>query len=361
MKFGFAAVAAFMAATASPAVASGGQAVGEVQRAMEQIAEVPGVVGALAGSYQDGVAVGHGTAGSRLLDGHGGPIPVDSRFRIASQTKTMTAVIVLQLVDEKRVGLEDRLATVLPEVTDLVDRADEITVRQLIQHTSGVPDYFSPPGSVEPAFDVFDFTTYYPPIDVVASSRGWPRTGAPGEKFNYSNTNYTLLGMIAEKLTGQPLADEFDRRLFGPLQMTKSYYTTKPPEGIVGPHGHGYYPDATGRLRDVHRFNTSWANGAGAVVSTTRDVSRFQRAFYQGTLLPAELRDVLTSGPATATRSSECGDLRLYGGSAPGFTVLTFASTDARRQIVVSVTRTTVDDMPIIDATFRAVEDVICA
>ncbi|MFF5248778.1 serine hydrolase domain-containing protein [Streptosporangium sp. NPDC000095] len=356
--------AALLLATASPATATGATAIGDVQQAMETLAKTPGVVGAIGGAYVDGKPAGRGTAGSRLLNGNGGTIPADSRFRIGSQSKTMVATVLLQLVEEGMLGLDDKLADLLPEVAAdaLVERADEITVQQLVQHTSGIPDWFHRSGSTAPAFDVFDFTTYYRPIDIVKTTRGRPRTGEPGETYTYSNTNYTLIGMIIERVTGHTLARELDRRLFRPLGMTGTYQTTKPPEGIKGPHGHGYYPDSTGTLRDVHRFNASWGNGAGGVVSTTHDVSTFRRAFDQGRLLPPSLQEVLTAGSAQQGTGLCGGKLKgqMLGGSAPGLTTLTFSSTDGRQQFAISITRSTVDDNAVVPAMIKTVEAVLC-
>ncbi|MFI8933272.1 serine hydrolase domain-containing protein [Streptomyces sp. NPDC053474] len=161
-------------------------------------------------------------------------------------------------------------------------------------------------------------------------SRDRPRTGEPGEKWAYSNTDYTVLGMIVERLTGHDLATELHARLFGPLGMTKTYLRVKPPEGIKGPHGHGYYPDADGMLRDVDRFNASLGGaGAGGVVSTAHDVSAFHRAFTQGKLLPPELQRVLTDRLPAAPRArgearGGCADgFSLTGGLAPGSTAVT--------------------------------------
>lgn len=370
MSLAAATAAALLLATASSATAAGGTAIGDAQQAMENLARTPGVVGAIGGAYVDGKPAGRGTAGSRLLNGEGGAIPADARFRIGSQTKWMVATVLLQLVEQGRIHLDDELADLLPEVAagGLVDRAGEITVQQLVQHTSGVPDYFYKPGTTEPAFDVFDFTTYYRPVDIVKMTRGLPRTGEPGAKFSYSNTNYTLIGMIIEKVTGHTLADELDQRLFRPLGMTRTYHLTRPPEGITGPHGHGYYPDATGTPRDVDRFNASWGNGAGGVVSTTQDVSTFWRAFYQGRLLPPSLQKILTAAPALSSGSAsarqdtnQCeDDLRIQGGSAPGYTTLILFSTDGREQLEISVTRSTVDDDAIIPAMAKAGETVLC-
>ncbi|MDL4817258.1 serine hydrolase domain-containing protein [Actinomadura opuntiae] len=245
-----------------------------------------------------------------------------------------------------------------------MERADEITVQQLIQHTSGIPDYWSRSGSTEPAFDVFDFTTYYRPIDIVETTRGLPRTGEPGERFAYSNTNYTLIGMIIERVTGRSLADELHRRLFRPLGMTRTYALTKPPEGIKGPHGHGYHPDSTGALHDMHRANASWGFGAGNVVSTTHDVSAFQRALDQGRLLPPSLQKILTSGPGGGGARQDAGqcedDLKLQGGSGLGYTTLILFSTDGRQQFEISVTRSAADDSAIIPAMVKAGEAVLC-
>jgi D-alanyl-D-alanine carboxypeptidase len=113
----------------------------------------------------------------------------------------------------------------------------------------------------------------------------------------------------------------------------------------------------------VDRFNASWGNGAGGVVSTTHDVAAFQRAFYQGKLLPASLQAIITKGPAPSARQAtdQCSDdLRIFGGSAPGYTVLTFVTTDGREQFVVSVTRSATDDDDIISSMFATGEAVLC-
>ncbi|MGK5552872.1 serine hydrolase domain-containing protein [Actinomadura kijaniata] len=373
-RAGLAAGAAMlMLAQAGPATAAPARA-GDVQKAMEELARTPGVVGVVGGAYLDGRPVGLGSAGSRLLGGRGGRIPADARFRIWSQTKQMVATVVLQLVKEGRLGVDDKLSEVLPEVAsqDLVERADEITVRQMLRHTSGIPDWYAgkpkPDGSEgdDPSFDVFDFTTHYRPLDLVKWSRSRPRTGEPGEKWAYSNTNYTLLGMVVERATGHDLATELHRRLFGPLGMTKSYLAVKPPQGVKGPHGHGYYPDADGRLRDVDRFNASLTGaGAGGVVSTAHDVSAFNRAFTQGRLLPPELQRILTDRLPGDSRSRDngpdrCGDdFYFTGGSAPGSIALTSYSADGRRQLAISFTLSVKPSAANLDVG-KAVQTIFC-
>ncbi|WP_201761486.1 MULTISPECIES: serine hydrolase domain-containing protein [unclassified Nonomuraea] len=125
------------------------------------------MVGAIGGVYVDGKLAGQDFAASRLLDGKGGTIPASARYRIGSQTKEMVATVLLQLVDEGLLGVDDKLGDLLPELVDkdVVERADEITVRQLLRHTSGIPDWYTDRTTNAPAKpldDVFDFSLPYP-------------------------------------------------------------------------------------------------------------------------------------------------------------------------------------------------------
>ncbi|MEV0400467.1 serine hydrolase domain-containing protein [Actinoallomurus sp. NPDC050550] len=338
-----ASAAALALSVAAPATASTSPSpvkAGDVQKAMEALVKTGDVVGAIGEVYLDGKRVGKGSAGSRLLDGKGGAIPSTARYRIGSQTKRMTATVALQLVKEGKLSLDDKLSKVLPEVAkkDLVEKADEITVRNLIQMTSGIPDVIGP--------DVADPTRNYRPIDLVAASRKKPRPVEIGT-FNYSNTNYILLEMIIEKLTGRSLADEFNRRLFVPLGMRDTYLPMKASEGIKGPHGHGYAPDETGKLQDVDKINATTLLGAGGVISTARDLSAFNRAFRQGRLLPESLTKLINDPPPgqpPLPPGGPCaGNPEFFpgpggGGSAPGFTAATYTSSDGRLQFAVSMT-----------------------
>lgn len=272
----------------------------------------------------------------------------------------MVATVLLQLVKEGRLGLDDKLAEVLPEATqqDLVERADEITVRQMIRHTSGIPDFFAS-GQFD---DPFDFTTYYPPVDLVKASRKLHRTGEPGEKFSYSNTNYFLLGMIIEKVTGRSLSAELTQRLFVPLGMSHTYLTTKPPQGIKGPHGHGYYPDAAGKPRDVDRQNASFGGAAGGVISTAHDVSAFQRAFVQGKLLPSSLQQEVVPPPSGGGLCGSEPVVRASAGNGPGFLAVTYTSDDGRRQFAMSTTLKVKNEqaMAVGEAIDQAAKAVLC-
>ncbi|MGV9374198.1 serine hydrolase domain-containing protein [Nonomuraea sp. NPDC003707] len=336
----------------APATAADEVKLGDVQQAMTNVAKTAGVVGAIGEVYIDGKRMGQGTAGSRLFDGKGGRIPPNSRYRIASQTKLMEAAIILQLVGEGKLSLDDKLSDVLPEVAehDYVDRAGEITVQQLIRHTSGIPDFME-----SGKFDVFDFTTAYKPIDLVKAARTVPRQGEPGQ-YRYSTTNYVLLGMIIEKVTGHDRAAEFKRRLFAPLGMRHTYLATKISDQIKGPHGHGYYPDAKGVPRDVDRLNATI--GAEGAISTAHDVSAFYRALNQGKLVPSDLqRQLPRPFPELCG-----GTVASASGGMPGINSVTFSSTDGRIQFAVAATLKIDNEkaMAVGDAIKEAAEAVLC-
>lgn len=337
----------------APATAADQARPGAVQQAMEDLAKTDGVVGAIGEVYVDGRRADKGTAGSRLLGGKGGRIPADSRYRIASQTKLMEATVILQLVGEGRLGLEDKLSGLLPETAehDYVDRAGEITLQQLLRHTSGIPD-FAESGK----FDVFDFTTAYRPIDLVKAARTVPRQGDPGQ-YRYSTTNYVLLGMIIERVTGHDRAAEFERRLFAPLGMKHTSLATRISDQIKGPHGHGYAPDAKGRPRDVDRLNAT-SYGAEGAISTAHDVSAFYRALNQGKLVPPDLRKQLPRPfpeLCGGTVSSASGGL-------PGISSVTFSSADGRTQFAMAATLKIDNEkaMAVGDAMKKAAEAVLC-
>ncbi|MCG5220115.1 serine hydrolase domain-containing protein [Streptosporangium sp. KLBMP 9127] len=356
----------------TPAAAStdaGRPKLGDVQQALAALAKSPEVVAAIGELYVDGKRVGEGSAGTRLIGGKGGKIPDGSRFRVGSQTKQMTGTVVLQLVEEGKLALDDKLSDLLPETAekDLVERADEITLQQLIQHTSGIPNWFTPE-----LVSIFDFTTYYPPIELVKKARTVSRDQEPGEKFAYSNTNYMLLGLIIEKTTKNTVAAEFKRRIFAPLDMDRSYLPTKFPDSIKGPHGHGYFPGKDGKPRDIDRFNMSYGYAAGGVISTAHDISAFQRAFAQGKLLPAELQEVLMGGPPRGPepQPGESRPPRLCDGdpamspltgSAPGFNAVTYSSRDGRTQLAISTTLAVSNNDPALRPLYdKAAEAILC-
>jgi D-alanyl-D-alanine carboxypeptidase len=251
----------------------------------------------------------------------------DQRFRIGSVTKTFTAAIVLQLVDEGKVRLAGTLDDYLPGV---VPRGDRITIRQLLAHRSGLPNYS-------------DFTTWFEParrsptirpIDILRFAASQRPSFAPGSQWRYSNTNYVALGLVIEKVTGHSYGQELEQRIFEPLGLEQ----TELPEADVVPD-----------LEDEgENPNVSWA--AGAIVSDAHDLARFYSALLSGRLVSdeslAEMEQrtiVVGGGTVTAVGRGlwsidlSCGRFWGHEGGILGYGTLVEASEDGKRVAVVSV------------------------
>ncbi|WP_441249513.1 serine hydrolase domain-containing protein [Kitasatospora sp. McL0602] len=233
----------------------------------------------------------------------GAPIRTDQHLRVGSITKTFTATVVLQLVQEGRLTLDDPVSAFRPEVPD----GEHITVRQLLQMTSGLYNY-----SEDPAFNErLDQRpeSEWTPQELLDIAFGHPAYFPPGGGWHYSNTNYVLLGLIAEQLTGRPLARLFQERIFNPVGMHET--TLDSDATIPEPHAEGYQfisnvasltaPTLTGKDAawadwsagnpyNVTHVNASWAWAAGAASSTVDDLRRWAPALATGTLLSPELQ-----------------------------------------------------------------------
>ncbi len=212
----------------------------------------------------------------------GAALRPDAQFRIGSITKTFVASVVLQLVGEGRLRLDEPVAHRLP---GLLPNGDGITVRQLLNHTSGLPDYTQDPE----LFAGIVKNRVWEPRELVALAQKHPQLFAPGSAWGYSNTNYIVAGLLVEAVAGHPLARELDRRIFSPLRLDHTSF----PVGnapLTGYHAHGYIsqeaiPTADGRPLDVTGYNPSHAWAAGAIVSNAADLSSFYRALTSGRLI----------------------------------------------------------------------------
>ncbi|MEQ4207700.1 serine hydrolase domain-containing protein [Actinopolymorpha sp. B9G3] len=255
-----------------------------LERLAEKVIETgtPGV--ALATITGDGAttAIARGVADRRTNR----PARPDDRYRIGSITKTMTAVVVLQLVAEGKIGLDDRVVRWMPGL----GLDERITVRHLLQHTSGFHTdtmLASPPWSYDR--NRFHYFSYRDLVRIALTNPEPRRT--PGTHHEYSNTNYVLAGMLIEEVTARPVGVEFARRIFGPLGMRDTSYPVANPV-IAGRHLRGYLQDGPDKpLYDTTTYSMSWLRTAGGVVSTTRDELTFLRALFSGRLLPKPLFD----------------------------------------------------------------------
>ncbi|ADI03181.1 Beta-lactamase class C and other penicillin binding protein-like protein [Streptomyces bingchenggensis BCW-1] len=232
--------------------------------------------------------------------GTGRPMPRNGRFRIGSAAKTFTATVVLQLVGEGRMSLEDTVEQWLPGVVRGNDNdGSQITVRQLLQHTSGIRDVLPEIPALNSAdgYRAERFRTYTPEELVRLAIQHRPNF-PPGDGWSYSNTNYILAAMIIHEVTGRSWAQEVNDRIIRPLGLRDTSMPGAFPS-ILGPHAHSYAAFGTHTRTDVTVLNSSMAVGSGSIISTTHDLNRFYTALLGGRLLaPAQLDEMTTTKPA---------------------------------------------------------------
>ncbi|MGP3950398.1 serine hydrolase domain-containing protein [Streptomyces sp. 7N604] len=279
--------------------------------------------GAAALSQDEGRGSWFGTAGVADLRSERRMLAGD-RFRAGSITKTFVATVVLQLAGEGRLRLTDTVADHLPGlVRGNGNDGRRITVRQLLGHTSGLFNYTDDPALAKRLFvsGSRERPDTYTPEQLVRTALQHAPYFPPGAAYRYSNTDYILLGLVVEKVTGRPYAEEIERRILRPLGLTgTSFPGTR--TSLPDPHGRAYStlsPDASGggasdgpdsadsadgadSAADVTRLDPSSAGAAGEAVSTLGDLNRFLRALLDGGLLrPEQLREMRdTSGSGGA-------------------------------------------------------------
>ncbi len=223
------------------------------------------------------------------------PVTNETPFAVASITKTFVTALILGLVDEGVLSLDDPLSDFLPDFP----RARRITLRQLLEHTSGVFNFFESPRYVQ---EVFGDRTRRWTFDEILGFVATPYC-TPGTCFHYSNTNFVLLGRVAEVATGKPLHTELRRRFFDPLGLARTVFQPDERTPRDAAHGHlayaGGFIDHTGRSRVIPHLSAAtvaWA--AGAVVSTPSDLARWASALYGGEILtPESTAQMLTFRP----------------------------------------------------------------
>ncbi|WP_095757384.1 serine hydrolase domain-containing protein [Streptomyces xinghaiensis] len=245
--------------------------------------------------------VWNGSSGVADLETERPRLPKD-RFRVGSITKTFVATVLLQLESERRIDLDDTVEQWLPGVVrGNGNDGRKITVRQLLNHTSGVFNYTDDPGIEEkisgPGFLEHRYDTWTPE-QLVRIAMGHEPDFAPGTSWNYSNTNYVLAGMVIERVTGEEYAEEIERRILRPLRLRATTVPGTDPE-MPRPHGRAYSTlggDPEEKIYDTTELNPSVAGAAGEMISTTGDLNRFYRALVRGKLLPdRQLKAMLTT------------------------------------------------------------------
>jgi D-alanyl-D-alanine carboxypeptidase len=317
----------------------------KLQQAMDGLvaAGVPGVVAVV----RDGNRTISLTSGVSDLKSKA-PIRATDRYRIASITKTFVATVVLQLAGEGKLSLDDSVQRWLP---GLVPNGRKIMIRHLLGHRSGLYDFTQDPRVTKPYFSG-NFAYYWAPRKLVKISVQHKPATAPGAAFLYSATDYVLAGLIIQKATGKALAAELAQRIFKPLGLRQTTFDVS--GQIAGAHSSGYYVLPNGQLQDVTGLSPSWYWGAGNIVSTANDVTRFYRALFSGRLLnPSLLREMVTTAPdqrghlwglGIDTSRLSCGRYWGHDGAAPGYDTIAYSTRDGRHQAVVYANSLTLND-----------------
>jgi D-alanyl-D-alanine carboxypeptidase len=291
------------------------------------------------------------------------PVPADGRFRVASISKVFTAVVVLQLAAEHKIDLGRSVQDYLPGL--LPASYPDITVRQLLNHTSGLPN--GTLGSGDAQWFVQHRFDSWTPRQIVDEATTHPMRFAPGTQQQYNGTNYYVAGLLIEKLTGNSYADEVGRRILRPLGLHDTFVLDRRDPRLPGPHSHGYVAvteNGTTTLHDVS-LQSPWSWAEGGLISSSADLTKLITRIFEGRLVPrSELEEMFTLPDVKYTGStSNCNvgpnagracfsagltttmlpnGVTVWGktGSVPGYTNGVFATRDLRRVLVYSMNPT---------------------
>ncbi|MGW2047872.1 serine hydrolase domain-containing protein [Streptomyces sp. NPDC001858] len=292
--------------------------------------------------------VWRGSAGVHDL-ASGAPADPDARFRAGSTTKVVTAAAVLRLAADGRIDLDTPIQRYLPGLLGRQFRP--ITVRQLLNHTSGIP---AGDGLGETFEEVYAhrFDTLSPQR-VAASAGAKQPEFCPGKQQHYLNINYTFLGLLIEKVTGHAYAEEVQRLVLAPAGMRDTYFPGADPR-ILGPHNLGYQKvekaDGTTEFWDVTEWNQADRFAAGDMISTTVDLERLITALFRGRIVPQPQLEEMFTVPAGIEGAAYSAGLTRFeadgkvywvkSGGRYGYNSAVAATRDLSRTLVYSVNST---------------------
>ncbi|HMG15287.1 MAG TPA: serine hydrolase domain-containing protein, partial [Saprospiraceae bacterium] len=210
------------------------------------------------------------------------PNQTDTKFRLASVSKQFTAMLIVQLASENKIKLDAPISSYLPEYSKKT--GDIINIHHLLTHSSGIPDYTSFPDFRERMGDS------YTPEEIVKLFADSTLEFTPGEKFQYSNSGYILLGYIIEKITGKPYEQVLQEKIFSPLKMSNSGYYQN--SEVIKSKAYGY--DKSGNTyQNASYIDMSFPFSAGGIYSTVEDLYLWDQALYTEKLLPQKYMDLL--------------------------------------------------------------------
>jgi D-alanyl-D-alanine carboxypeptidase len=272
-----------------------------------------------------------------------GKAPLNGQVRIGSITKSFVAVATLELVAEKKVELDGPVNRYVPHIKD-----ERITVRQVLQHTSGLPEYVLEIG-VPKIADIRD--RYFAPHDLLDAALRLPPSFSPGEKYAYSNTNYVVAGLLIQKVTGRPIGEAI-QKVIAEAGLKDTYWPSQGEQRIRGRHAQAYalsdLLDPKSAVVNATEIETSAAWASGAMVSTPADVAKFFKTLLNGGLLAKpqldEMRKTITVDEKSAyglgleSTKLSCGGVWWgHGGSIHGWASLGGA-TDGGKNAAVTLT-----------------------
>ena len=342
------AVSATATAVAVFAAAAGAQRVRDarVQQDLRQLVAAPGgPPGVIVTLFRDGQTTVL-QAGVSQLGTHRTLLATD-HMRIASIAKAFSAAIVLQLVDQRRLGLNDSIVRRDPKLSRAWAR---VTVRQLLNHTSGLPDYTESDGFRQ-QFET-DPTGYVPPGRIISWVAHEGLRFSPGTRYRYSNTDNIVAGLIAERVTGRSYGALLRARIFRPLGLRQTSFPTQ--VALPRPYLHGYAISPGASPQDVSMaLNPSGSWASGAIVSTPLDLGAFIRGDVGGRLFSnfaarQQRRFVVgaSSPPGPGTNAaglglfryrSRCGTVYGHTGNFPGYVQWAAATGDGRRSVTTTL------------------------
>jgi CubicO group peptidase (beta-lactamase class C family) len=286
-----------------------------------QVTKIDAIVTvAMAQQHLVGVEVAVGRNGATLFTkGYGLrdkakdlPVTASTVFPIGSISKQFTAACVMLLVQQGKIDLDAKLATYLPTVP----HASEITVREILDQTSGLHDYLENKPLITAIFGG-TWMTHEPFAYYVNLTRGDPLKFKPGTKWEYSNTNYAIAGMLVEKVGGEPYGQFLTQNIFEPQNLTSMQYLTwSIPAGSDVTRGYNY---AKGAYTLVPRYDMTWGGAAGAIASTASDLVKWDGAFFGGKVISQSSVEIATTPPRGISLGLPAGNTQSTIGEGYGF------------------------------------------
>lgn len=318
-----------------------------LQRELARLVAAPsGPVGAIATLYRNGriTVIRAGRANARRP----GAPRLGDHMRIASAAKAFNGAVILHLVQKGRLGLDDTIGQRLPEMPAAWSR---VTIREMLGHRGGLPDYSQSAGALQHLMT--DPRGYVSPLQVIDWVRTAPLTFPPGTRYEYSNTDNIVLGLIAERVTGESYGRLLSSIVFSPAGLSQTSFPTRR-IALPAPFIHAYQLEPGKPPVDTTTaISPSGAWASGAVVSTPRDLGAFIRAELRGRFFgPAQRRQQFrfvtassdppgpgknSAGLALFRYRTPCGTVYGHAGSFPGYAQWAAASADGRRSVTTSL------------------------